>query len=121
MSSVLTIPVLDDARTRRTVELLGVLWVLALADLIFTLWAHLYTPFSELNPWASALLAHHRLALLAFAKVFLTAMGTLILWSSRRHRFARIALWAMVAVYVGLMFRWSSYTMQVLALGVVGT
>ena len=36
-------------------ELIAVLWLLSLADLIFTLWAHLFTHFQELNPIARAL------------------------------------------------------------------
>lgn len=120
MNAVLPIQCVDDARSRRIAELLGLLWILALADLLFTLWADRYTPFSELNPWASTLLAQHRVLVLATAKVCLTVLGTLILWSLRRHLSAEFALWIVVAVYVALMFRWSNYTVQVLAMGVVG-
>ncbi|HEY2585313.1 MAG TPA: DUF5658 family protein [Tepidisphaeraceae bacterium] len=121
MNAVLPIQCLEDARSRRFAELLGILWILALADLLFTLWAHFYTPFTELNPWASTLLAHHRVMVLSGAKVSLTIFGTLILWSLRRYRSAELALWIVVAVYVALMFRWSDYTVEVLATGLVGT
>ena len=52
MSYRLHIPVIDASRTRRTVELLAVIWLLAMADLFFTIWAQLFTPFQELNPIA---------------------------------------------------------------------
>lgn len=109
----------DDVRSRRTAELLGILWILAMADLVFTLWADRYTPFSELNPWASALLTNHRIIALTAAKILLTMLGTLILWSLRRHGVTQIAIWVVLAVYVALIFRWSNYTVQVLALGTV--
>src|SRR5437588_627126 len=48
--STVPIPLIDGARTRRIVELLVILWVLALCDLFFTIWAHIFTPFCELNP-----------------------------------------------------------------------
>jgi len=113
----LSIPVIDNCRTRRTVELLVVLWMLALADLFFTVWAHLFTPFMELNPLADHLLQHNRLLLLVAWKVGLTGLGTAIFWGLRKHGRSELALWACVLVYVALAFRWSDYTNQVLALG----
>lgn len=120
MSSRLHIPLIDESRTRRTVELLTVLWILAMADLFFTLWAHLFTPFVELNPLASRMLHNQYLLLLIATKVGLTAMGTAIFWGLRKHRRAEIGLWLVVLVYVALTFRWSDYTTQVLALGLIG-
>jgi hypothetical protein len=119
MYPVLTIHWSDDARSRHTAELLGILWMLAIADLVFTLWANQYTPFRELNPWARTLLAEHQVIALTGAKVILTALGTLILWSLRHRGFTQFALWVVLAVYVALMFRWSNYTVEVLALGLV--
>ena len=119
MSLRLPIRLIDHCRTRRTVELLAVLWVLAMADLFFTIWAQLFTPFHELNPFASHLLHHHQLAMLIALKVGLTALGTAIFWSLRKYARAEIALWLIVLVYVALTIRWSSYTTQVLALGLV--
>lgn len=118
MTGKLQIRLIDEARTRRTVELLLVLWLLAMADLFFTIWAHLFTPFRELNPIAANLLHHNYLLGLIAMKVSLTAIGTMIFWGLRKHARSEIALWLVVIVYVALTFRWSDYTTQVLALGV---
>lgn len=115
----LHIPLIDASRTRRTVELLAVIWLLAMADLFFTIWAQIFTPFHELNPFASHLLHHHQLSALIAGKVGLTAIGTVIFWAVRKHTRAELALWLIMLVYVGLTFRWSEYTTQVLALGYI--
>jgi hypothetical protein len=117
MAGKIQIRLIDEARTRRTVELLLVLWLLAMADLFFTIWAHLFTPFQELNPWASHLLHHNNLVALILFKVGLTGLGTMIFWGLRKHGRSEIALWLVVLVYVALAFRWHDYTTQVLALG----
>ena len=117
MTGKIQIRLIDEARTRRTVELLLVLWLLAMADLFFTIWAHLFTPFRELNPWASHLLHHNYLAALIALKVGLTGIGTMIFWGLRKHRPSELALWLVVFVYVALTIRWHDYTAQVLALG----
>lgn len=111
------IPLIDGARTRRIIELLLVLWLLALADLFFTIWAHIFTPFCELNPLADQLLQHNRIGLLVAGKVALTGFGTAIFWRLRKHRRVELALWILVGVYVLLTFRWSGYTSEALALG----
>ena len=113
------IPLLDQCRSRRTFELLAILWLLALADLVFTLWAQFFTPFTELNPFAGHLLEHHKVGMLIAFKVALTGIGTAIFWRLRRYGRAEIALWLVVIVYVGLTFRWSEYTSQILAMGSV--
>jgi len=110
---------IDEGRTRRTVHLLAIIWLLALSDLFFTIWAHLFTPFKEMNPLARSLLADHRIGSLACAKVVLTAVGTAIFWFLRKHTRAEIALWAVMIIYVALMVRWSDYTSQVLTIGIV--
>ena len=117
MAGKIQIRLIDEARTRRTVELLLVLWLLAMSDLFFTIWAHLFTPFRELNPWASHLLSQHNFAALIALKVGLTGLGTVIFWGLRKHKRSEIALWLVVLVYVALTFRWHDYTTQVLALG----
>jgi hypothetical protein len=111
------IPWIDGARTRRTLELLVILWVLALCDLFFTIWAHIFTPFRELNPLADQLLQHDRIFWLVVGKVALTGLGSAIFWRLRRHTRVELALWAVVIVYVFLTFRWSGYTTEVLAIG----
>jgi hypothetical protein len=110
---------IDRGRTRRTVHLIVVIWLLALSDLFFTIWAHLFTPFKELNPLARSLLAEHRIGTLSCGKIALTALGTAIFWCLRKYTRAEIALWAVMIVYVALMVRWSDYTSQVLTLGIV--
>jgi hypothetical protein len=105
-----------DARTRRVGHALLVLWVLGAADLIFTIWAHRFTPFHELNPLARALLTHDALGGLCLFKIGLTAFGSLIFWTLRGHGRAEAALWAMVVVYFALAVRWSNYTTDVLAM-----
>jgi hypothetical protein len=117
--SALHIPLIDEARTRRTVELLAVIWLLAMADLFFTIWAHIFTPFMELNPFARGLLHHNQLTVLIASKVALTGFGTAIFWRLRQHRMAELGLWLVAVVYVALAFRWSDYTSQVLALGLI--
>lgn len=93
-----------------------VLWVLSLSDLFFTLWAHTFTPFEELNPIAAALLNHGLLGMLVTMKVGLTLLGATIFWRLRGHGQAEMALWAVVVVYVLLTIRWSGYTVGVMAL-----
>src|SRR5438105_12481753 len=99
-----------DGRRRRIGELLAVLWILSLADLFFTIWAHRFTQFYEMNPIARALLESGAVGLLVWYKLLLTATGSTIFWRTRRHGRAELALWGIVVVYVLLALRWSSYT-----------
>ena|SRR5579863_814808 len=119
MSHRLHIPLIDESRTRRIFELLSVIWLLAMADLFFTIWAQLFTPFRELNPFASHLLHQHQLSGLIAFKVALTGIGTVIFWALRKYSRAELALWLVMFVYVALTIRWADYTTQVLALGCV--
>jgi hypothetical protein len=91
-------------------ELLGILWMLSLADLFFTLWAHRFTSFYEANPIARAMLSAGAIGALILFKLSLTLIGSGIFWRARRHARAELALWAIVGVYVLLMFQWSDYT-----------
>jgi len=49
MRTALAIPLIDGRRERRVAELLIVVCILSLADLIFTVWAHVVTPRSGSN------------------------------------------------------------------------
>ena len=118
MRATLPLQLHDKARTRRIVELLTIVWVLALVDLFFTIWAHHFTALRELNPFASLLLKHHQIASLAIVKIIFTAIGTGIFWFLRKYKPAEIALWCVMFVYVALMVRWSDYTAQVLMMGI---
>jgi hypothetical protein len=95
---------------------IGVLWLLSMADLFFTLWAHLFTPFQEANPIAAALLDADQLASLILLKLILTTVGATIFWRLRDHSRAEAALWLVVAAYVLLAVRWSTYTTGIMAM-----
>src|SRR5687768_5607978 len=72
-------------RTWRVAQLIVALWVLSIADLIFTLWAHSFTDFNELNPLARALLDSQSFAGLVVMKLGLTGVGATIFWYLRRY------------------------------------
>lgn len=100
----------DDRRDRRMGQLIGAVCMLSACDLLFTLWAHHFTPFHELNPLARALLqGGTTLALVGF-KLGLTMFGALIFWRLRHRVHAEIGIWTVLVVYVLLTLRWSSYT-----------
>ncbi|HEY7120578.1 MAG TPA: DUF5658 family protein [Tepidisphaeraceae bacterium] len=103
-------------RHRRVAELIVVLWMLSLADLFFTLWAHFFTPFHELNPLAGYMLRRNLVPSLILFKLVVTAIGTQIFWRLRHHGRAELALWALVGAYVLLAMRWSNYTTTALAM-----
>jgi hypothetical protein len=110
MSWPTPISFIDGHRYRRVGELLGILWMLSLADLFFTLWAHRFTPFVELNPIAALMLQGGAIGLLICFKVTLTAAGSTLFWRTRNHGRSEAALWGIVLVYVALAFQWSHYT-----------
>ena len=103
-------------RQRRVAELIGIVWLLSILDLVLTLWAHLFTPFHELNPVANYMLAQNLLLSLVLFKLVVTAIGTQIFWRLRDHGRTEIALWGLVGVYVLLAVRWSTYTTAALAM-----
>lgn len=104
------------ARTRRMAQGICVLWLLSVADLFFTLWAHVFTPFQEANPLAAVLLDTDRVAALVLMKLILTTVGATIFWRLRDHGRVEIALWLVVIAYILLAVRWSTYTTGVMAL-----
>src|SRR5215210_4015469 len=118
MSAALPIRLLEDSRTRtrRVAQGICALWLLSVADLFFTLWAHLFTPFHEANPIAAALLDTNRLAALVLMKLILTTVGATIFWRLRHHSRAEAALWIVVGAYVLLALRWSAYTTGIMAI-----
>ena len=87
----------DAQRHRRVAELIGILWMLSMADLFFTLWAHFFTHFHELNPLANYMLRQNLVPSLILFKLVVTAIGTQIFWRLRTHARAELALWAVVA------------------------
>lgn len=122
MVAMLTLPVVlrtraDTPRVRRVVQALVVLWILSMADLYFTIWAHRYTPFHEANPVARVVLEAGSVTGIVLLKLGLMAMGTGIFWFLRRHARAEIGLWVIVLAYVVLTFYWADYTNSAMALG----
>jgi hypothetical protein len=103
---------IDHAPSRRAGALLAALWVLAMADLFFTIWAHRFARFSfaEMNPIAAAMLANGLVSSLIIFKLTVTLFATDIFWRLRGYRRAQLALLAMVIVYVMLALRWNEYT-----------
>jgi hypothetical protein len=106
----------ETHRSRRVAQLIAVLWLLGLADLFFTLWAHFFTSFHELNPVANIMLRNNLISSLILFKLVVTAIGTSIFWRLRHLGRAEIALWLVVCVYVMLAMRWSTYTVNALAM-----
>jgi hypothetical protein len=106
----------EGSRGRRVTHGIAVLWILSLSDLFFTLWAHSFTPFDELNPIAAAMLDHGLIASLVLMKLVLTTVGVTIFWRLRGYGRVEAAMWAVVLVYVLLAIRWSSYTSGVMVL-----
>lgn len=111
----LSLPFIDARRGRRVGELLTFVWLLSLADLLFTLWADAFTPFHELNPLARVLLRHDLIVPLVGMKVVLTGLGTGIFWRLRDLPQAELASWGVLLVYVGLLMRWSTYTVAAMS------
>lgn len=97
-------------RPRRIAELLIVLWIIGLSDLGLTLWAHLYTPFTELNPLAALFLRNNALVTLAMFKCACMLIATFALWLTRHTRRCELTIWAMTVLYFALLMRWSVYT-----------
>ena len=100
----------DPSRSRRIACLLLAVWVLCMADLSFTLWAHWFTPFYELNPLARRLLELNWITPLIAFKLCLTSAGTGIFWLCRKRRTAELATWLVAVAYVMLACKWSNYT-----------
>jgi len=86
----------EGSRARRVTQGIAILWVLSLSDLFFTLWAHQFTPFDEMNPFAAALLNQGLFGMLVAMKVGLTFLGVTIFWRLRGHGRAELAMWAVV-------------------------
>ena len=108
---------IDSNRPRRMLVLMAALWLLSLADLAFTIWAHLCTPLYEANPIANTLLQHNDLGGLIAFKAATNLLGCWLLWQARDNARAEVALWGLVGVFILLLFRWSAYTSGALAMG----
>jgi hypothetical protein len=109
-----SIPFSDPGR--RISALLGLLWLLNLIDLLFTLWANRFIDFYEVNPIARILLHQGAIGPLVLYKVVLISIGSTIFWRTRRDVRAEVALWGVVLIYVALMIHWSHVAPRVVAL-----
>lgn len=107
---------LTPGRVQRIAPALLALWVLGLADLLFTLWAHRFTAFHELNPLARGMLLAGQFGWLVSFKLAALLLASAIFWRLRSVTRAELALWAMVAVYFLLALRWSDYTQGAVAM-----
>ena len=108
----------DDGRARRIGQLIAIVCLLSGSDLLFTLWAHTYTAFHELNPLARALLRDGQLEMLVMLKLVCTAFGAAVFWRVRHRGRAEMGLWMVVVAYVLLALRWADYTVQATGSGV---
>lgn len=106
---------LEAHRTRRVVEAIVVVWLLSLADLCFTLWAHFFTPFHEENPLARYFLGQNLIPGLILFKLTATAFAMTIFWRLRTYARAEMGLWFLVCLYVALTIRWGTYTNVMMA------
>ena len=102
---------------RRALQLLLLIWCLSLCDLFLTIWAHVYTPFYEVNPLARLMLSQHRYGVLAAFKIVMTFAGTTLFYRLRNHDRAQTALWGMSICYLLLMIKWWQYTNGTMMLG----
>lgn len=100
----------DHRRDRRMGELIVAVCLLSACDLVFTLWAHYFTAFHELNPLARQLMQSGMIGSLVIFKVGLTAVGAMIFWRLRHRIHAEVGIWLVLVAYVLLTFRWSNYT-----------
>jgi Domain of unknown function (DUF5658) len=102
---------LGQNRVRRVAEALVILWLLGVADLLFTIQAFRSPDFFyEMNPLARTVLASMGIAGVIALKVVLLGIGASIFWRLRRHAQAEMAVWGLVVVHVLLIVQWSQYT-----------
>lgn len=102
----------DPVRERRFWEALSLVWMLSLCDLVFTLWAHRFTPFIELNPIADTLLGQGLVSSVVAFKLMMMLIASLVFWRARHSPRTEFALWGLAGVYALLMIRWAEYTLE---------
>jgi hypothetical protein len=99
------------SRPSRVAFLLGLIWLLSLADLGFTLWAHRFTPFVEGNPLAATFLASGMTASVILLKLTTTLFATHLFWRVRRYARTEMALWLIILGLLILTLAWKQYTL----------
>jgi hypothetical protein len=106
-----------EGRAHRIGQLLGAICLMSGSDLLFTLWAHRFTAFHELNPLARAMLQSGQIGSLVVFKLALTLGAAAIFWRLRDRCQAEVGLWAMAVVYLLLTMRWADYTAMAQGIG----
>lgn len=95
-------------RPRRVLWVLAAVWVLNGFDLGFTMVAHAYGHFTELNPIAAGMLSQPWYLLTAFKFISLSA-GSIILLLLSRHKVAELGSWLLLSAYLFVALRWYDY------------
>ncbi len=95
-------------RPRRVLWVLAAVWVLSGFDLGFTMVAHAYGHFTELNPIAADMLSQPWYHVTGFKFISLSA-GSVILLMLSRHKIAELGSWLLLAAYVFVALRWYDY------------
>jgi len=96
-----------NARSRRMLLALLLIWILTVFDLVMTLLAHRIGGFRELNPIARMLLDFSE-ALIAY-KLLTVAGASIIFYRLRSRWTAEVACWLCCGAMVVLSFMWLQY------------
>ena len=95
-------------RPRRVLWVLAAVWVLNGFDLGFTIVAHAYGHFTELNPIAAGMLSQPWYYVTAFKFISLSG-GSIILLMLCRHKVAELGSWLLLTAYLFVAIRWYDY------------
>lgn len=98
----------EHARPRRVLLLLAAVWIIQGFDLGFTVFAHEYGMFLELNPLGAWALQYGPIGAILF-KAAMLAFSSIILWCFRKRLLSECLLWLVVFACVGLALRWQNY------------
>lgn len=92
-----------ESGERACVGALKILLVLNLFDLISTMYLFLQGRVREANPIMDSFIQNGPLAF-SLSKIALVYFGVFVLWMLRRQAFAQRAAFAMMLMYVGILF-----------------
>lgn len=102
--------------TRRILLLVGVMCLMGLIDLLFTVTYVRSTGMYEMNPLARFILRHGELGHLVAFKLGSMAVSCLAIFAARRTRKAEYGAWACVFMLSVLMVHWVNYVNNMQAL-----
>ena len=94
-------------RSRRIFLLVLLIWIIGLADLLFTVLARDIGHFRETNPIAASLI--QTTGWLVTFKLASLIIASVIFIGFRRRLITEVACWLVSGVHVGLAFIWLSY------------